>query len=121
MVAVMIICILSCVSSPDAICQFVATSAMDKILQRHLIGALEALCMFKPKRFPVYLERFYDNDALDGGTILEWAWEYGRTEYTRDIVDAHTCFILRRAAEPLVDWLREAEIEDDLSDDSVLY
>ena len=47
----------------------------NKIMERHLISAVEALCVDKPKNFPVILKQLYDNDALDEETILEWADE----------------------------------------------
>lgn len=88
----------------------------NKIMERHLIATLEALCVEKPKNFAVLIKQFYDEDALAEETILEWA-DAGRTEYTLDVVDEDTRAALRGEAEPVVVWLQEAESEDDSDDD----
>ena len=89
----------------------------NKIMERHLIAALEALSIDKPKNFPVLIKQFYDEDALAEETILEWA-DAGRTEYTLDVVDEDTRAALRGEAEPVVVWLQEADSEDDSDEDS---
>ena len=88
----------------------------NKILERHLIAALEALCVEKPKHFAVMLKQCYDEDVLDEETILVWARE-GRSDYTLDTVDEEACAVLREEAEPVVRWLEEAESEDESSDE----
>lgn len=88
----------------------------NKIIERHLIASLELLCMDKPKNFPVMIKQFYDEDALEEETILEWADE-GRTEFTLTAVDEETRAALRSEAEPVVVWLQEADSEDE-DDDS---
>ena len=91
----------------------------NRIMERHLIAALEALCSMpdnKPKNFPVMLKMLYDEDALDEETILEWA-DQGRSEFTMDSLDEETRAILRGEAEPVVVWLQEAESEDESSDE----
>jgi len=80
----------------------------NKIMERHLIAALETVSIHKPKNFPVMIKQFYDEDALDEETILEWA-EGGRTEYTLDAVDEEKRAVLRGEAEPVVVWLQEAD------------
>lgn len=89
----------------------------NKIMERHLISALEAFCMDKPKNFPVLIKQLYDEDALDEETILEWA-DDGRSEYTLDIVDEETRAALRGEAEPVVVWLQEAESDEESSEES---
>jgi len=84
------------------------------IMERHLIAALEGLCIDKPKNFPVMIKMFYDEDALEEETILEWADE-GRSEYTLAVVDEETRAVLRGEAEPVVVWLQEADSEDESS------
>ena len=86
----------------------------NKIMERHLIAALEALCVDKPKNFPVMIKQLYDEDALEEETILEWADE-GRSEYTLAVVDEETRAVLRGEAEPVVVWLQEADSEDESS------
>jgi translation initiation factor 5 len=89
----------------------------NKIMERHLIGALEALSVEKPKNFAVLIKQFYDEDALAEETILEWADE-GRSDYTLDVVDEDTRAALRGEAEPVVVWLQEADSEDESDSDS---
>lgn len=88
----------------------------NRIMERHLIAALEAFCVEKTKNFPVLLKQLYDEDALDEETILEWA-DQGRSEFTLPSVDEDSRAILRGEAEPVVVWLQEAESEDESSDD----
>jgi translation initiation factor 5 len=88
----------------------------NKIMERHLIAALEALCVNKPKNFPVMLKQFYDEDGLDEMTILEWADE-GRTDYTLDSVDEEIRAELRGEAEPLIVWLQEEDSDEESSAD----
>ena len=83
----------------------------NKIMERHLISALEAFCADKPKNFPVMLKQLYDSDALDEETILEWADE-GRSTYTLASVEEEARAVLRGEAEPVVVWLQEADTED---------
>lgn len=83
------------------------------VMERHLIAAMEALCIDKPKNFPVMIKQLYDEDALEEDVILEWAGE-GRSDYTLDAVDEETRAALRGEAEPVVVWLQD----DDSSDES---
>jgi translation initiation factor 5 len=88
----------------------------NRIMERHIISALEAFCVEKTKNFPVLLKQLYDEDALDEETILEWA-DQGRSEFTLPSVDEDSRAILRGEAEPVVVWLQEAESEDESSDE----
>jgi len=85
------------------------------IMERHLIGSLEELCIEKPQNFVVFLKQLYDNDALHEKTILEWADE-GRSEYTLDAVDEGRRARLRGESEPLVVWLQD-DSESEESDE----
>lgn len=87
----------------------------NKIIERHLIASLELICMEKPKNFAVMIKQFYDEDALDEETILEWADE-GRTEFTLAAVDEEARAALRGEAEPVVNWLQEADSDSDDGD-----
>jgi len=87
----------------------------NKIMERRLISSLEFINKDKPKNFPVMIKQFYDEDALQEETILEWADE-GRSEFTLDAVDEETRAALRGEAEPVVVWLQEADSEDEDSD-----
>merc|ERR1712146_683183 len=72
-----------------------------KIIERHLIASLELVSKEKPKNFAVMIKQFYDEDALEEETIIEWA-DDGRSEYTLDAVEEETRAVLRGEAEP---WL----------------
>jgi translation initiation factor 5 len=89
----------------------------NRIMERHLISALEGICIDKPKNFPVLLKQLYDEDALEEETILEWADE-GRTEYTLASVDEECRASLRGEAEPVVVWLQDADSDSDESSSS---
>lgn len=86
------------------------------IMERHLIGALELLCVSKPKAFVVALKQLFDADALEEDSILDWASE-GRSEYTPDAVDEEARANLRGEAEPLIVWLQEEDDSDDDDED----
>ena len=88
----------------------------NKIVERHLIAAIEDICKDKPKNFPVMIKQLYDEDVLDEDTILEWA-DAGRSEYTLDSVDEESRAILRGEAEPVVVWLQEAESDEEDDDE----
>lgn len=87
------------------------------IMQRHLIGAIEFMCVGKPKNFPVMLKLLFDeNETLEEDVILEWAFD-GRTEYTLSDVDEDARCALRAEAEPLIEWLQEEDSDSDSSDE----
>jgi len=86
------------------------------IMERHLIAALEGLCVEKPKNFPVMLKQLFDEDALEEDVILEWAGE-GRNEYTLDSVDEDARAAMRSEAEPVVVWLQDEDSSDDSDDE----
>jgi hypothetical protein len=84
----------------------------NRIMERHLIAALEAHNIKRPKNLPIMMKQLYDQDTLEEDTILEWA-DQGRSEYTLECVDEETRAELRAEAEPLVTWLQGAESEED--------
>mmetsp|Transcript_169 Transcript_169/g.200 ORF Transcript_169/g.200 Transcript_169/m.200 type:complete len:420 (-) Transcript_169:191-1450(-) len=92
-------------------------TAGNPIMERHLIAALEGLCVEKPKNFAVMLKQMFDEDALEEEVIIEWADE-GRNVYTLASVDEETRAMLRSEAEPVVVWLMEADSDDDSDSDS---
>lgn len=85
-------------------------------MERHLIAALESLCLDMPKNFPVFIKQLYDEDALEEDVILEWATE-GRNDFTLAVVDEETRAALRGEAEPVVVWLQAADSDYDDDDD----
>lgn len=82
------------------------------IIERHLIGAVESLCVVKPKHFPVMIKLLFDEEALDEEVILAWASE-GRTEFTVETVSEDIRVSLRNEAEPVIAWLQQSESEDE--------
>ena len=94
----------------------VAITNENRIMERHLIAALELFCVKKPKNFPVLIKQLYDEDALDEETILDWA-EEGRTDFTLEAVDEETRAVLRGEAEPVVVWLQDEDSDDEESDE----
>jgi len=88
----------------------------NRIMERHLIASLEALCIDKPKNFPVMIKQLYDEDALEEEAILEWA-DGGRSDFTLEAVDEETRAMLRGEAEPVVVWLQEADSDEESSDE----
>lgn len=88
----------------------------NKIIERHMISSLELISKDKPKNFAVMLKQFYDEDALDEATILEWA-EDGRSEYTLEAVDEDARAALRGEAEPVIVWLQEADSDSEEESD----
>lgn len=88
----------------------------NRIMERHLISALEYINIDKPKFFPVMIKQMYDEDVLEEETILEWS-EEGRSDYTLDKVDEDARSVLRGEAEPVVVWLQEAESDEESGDD----
>jgi translation initiation factor 5 len=93
----------------------VAITNGNRIMERHLISALELFSASKPKNFPVLIKQLYDEEALDEETILDWA-EEGRSEYTLDAVGEETRAILRGEAEPVVVWLQDEDSDDEGSE-----
>jgi len=88
----------------------------NSIMERHLIAAMEGLCVDKPTNFPVLLKQLYDEDVLEEDVILEWACE-GRNEYTLETVDEETRAALRGEAEPVVVWLQDEDSSDESDDE----
>mmetsp|Transcript_6918 Transcript_6918/g.7554 ORF Transcript_6918/g.7554 Transcript_6918/m.7554 type:complete len:405 (-) Transcript_6918:174-1388(-) len=84
-------------------------------MQRHLIGAIEMICVKEPKHFPVMLKQLFDEEVLEEDIILEWAFS-GRSDYTHDAVDEDTRAVLRGKAEPVVEWLQQESDSDSDSD-----
>jgi len=89
-----------------------AITAQNPIMERHLIAAIEGVCVENPKHFPVMIKQLYDEDALEEDSILEWSAE-GRNEYTLDTVDEEIRAVLRGEAEPVVVWLQDDDSDDD--------
>jgi len=77
------------------------------IMERHLIGAVEFICVEKPRNFPVMLKQLYDEEALEEDVILQWAFD-SRSEYTVETVDEEKRSMLRAEAEPFIAWLQDA-------------
>lgn len=89
-------------------------TADNRIMERHLIGAMEAFYVQKPKHFAAMIKLLFEEDALSEESILEWA-ESGRSEYTLDEVNEDTRAAIRGEAEPVVVWLQEEDESDEES------
>jgi len=87
------------------------TTLGNPIMERHLISAIEYICLEKPKNFPVMLKQLYDEEVLEEEVILTWAFD-GRSTYTCEAVDEESRSALRGEAEPFITWLQD---EDDSS------
>jgi len=81
-------------------------------MERHVIAAVEGVYANNTNTFPVVLKQLYDNDILQEDTILEWAGD-GRTEYTLDTINEESRALLRSAAEPVVNWLEQADSDEE--------
>lgn len=86
------------------------------IIERHLISAIEYICVDKPKNFPVMIKQLFDEDILQENVILEWAFD-GRSDFTLKSVDEETRATLRAEAEPVVAWLQDESSSDDETND----
>lgn len=56
---------------------------------------------------------FYDNDILEEKAILEWASKVSKKYVSKEIATQ-----IHEKAKPFVQWLQEAEEEEDSSDES---
>lgn len=56
---------------------------------------------------------FYDADILEENVLLEWATKASKKYVSRELSQE-----IHKAAEPFVKWLREAEEEEDSTDES---
>jgi translation initiation factor 5 len=92
----------------------ISLTQQNPIMERHLIAALEVLCVEKPKHFPVVIKLLFDEDALQEETILAWA-DAGRSEYTT--VEEEQRAMLRGEAEPVVVWLQDSDSEGEDDDE----
>jgi len=88
----------------------------NQIVMRHAIAGAERMLVDTPKVFPVLLKTLYDEDVVDEDAILLWAGcEGGEEDEYLVVLDEGKRGKLREAAKPLVEWLEEAESEEDSS------
>jgi translation initiation factor 5 len=94
----------------------VATDAT-KFMARHLIGAVEDFCGSRvqthKKFFPIILKQLYDEDVLEEEVILDWAKQGVTYEFSPQSMNGEQIKELRTLAEPFINWLNEAEEDDD--------
>lgn len=94
----------------------VATDA-NNFMARHLIGAIEDMFGSKhqglAKAFPLVLKQLYDEDVLEEGVLLDWAKQGVTYEFSPQSMSSEQVKALRELAEPFVNWLEEADSEDD--------
>ena len=88
------------------------------IQQRQLIAAMEWFCGTRHpdqlKFFPIMLKQGYEADLLDEETILQWAADNDRNDFSADgsMINIDTLELLKTSAQPFVTWLQEAESDD---------
>ncbi|KAJ3566084.1 hypothetical protein NP233_g7224 [Leucocoprinus birnbaumii] len=84
--------------------------------QKALLGGLERLCgIIKPDLVPAVpklLMELYQADILEEEVITQWG-----THVSKKYVDKETSKKVRKASEPFLKWLEEAEDDDDDDDD----
>ncbi|KAG8462247.1 hypothetical protein KFE25_012067 [Diacronema lutheri] len=90
--------------------------ARAKSAQQVLFGCIEQLCGERCeeallKKTPHVLKAFYDADLLDEEAIVHWAEKKSKTA-NREVSKK-----VKKAAEPFITWLKEAEEDDDDDDD----
>lgn len=89
------------------------------IQQRHLIAAMEWFCGTRYpqllKYFPVVLKMLYEEELLEEDTLLMWAADFARNEFTAEasMISLDTLEHLKQAAQPFITWLQEAEEEEE--------
>ncbi len=93
--------------------------APSEIQQRHLIAATEWFCGCKQphllRMFPIMLKQMYDADLVDEDVFYAWATDYARNEFSAEesLISIDTLEALKVAAQPFINWLQQAEEEDD--------
>lgn len=85
--------------------------------QKYLLGGLEKIIgdIYKEKLFNKamsILKTFYDLDILDEDVIIEWASKPSKKYIQKEVSKQ-----LREKIQPLIKWLKEAEVEKDSGDD----
>jgi len=85
--------------------------------QKALLGGIEQLCgeafpSLVPLGVPKIIMEFYQADILEEDVIKQWG-----THVSKKYVDKDVSKRVRRACEPLLKWLDEAEAEDDDDDE----
>lgn len=88
--------------------------------QKSLLGGVERLAgvtypSMVPNGVPKLLMALYQLDALDEDVLKTWG-----THVSKKYVDKDTSKKVRKAAQPFLTWLEEAEDEDDESEESGL-
>ncbi|CAH2090606.1 unnamed protein product [Euphydryas editha] len=84
---------------------------------RAALHALTALAATSPAllpRVPAVLKLLYDLDIVEEKTVLEWASKPSRKFAPKEVV----ADVLRRA-QPFLDWLQQADEEDDSSEEDI--
>ncbi|XP_045451796.1 eukaryotic translation initiation factor 5 [Melitaea cinxia] len=80
----------------------------------HALTALAATAPALLPRVPAVLKLLYDLDIVEEKTVLEWASKPSRKYASKEVV----ADVLRRA-QPFLDWLQQADEEDDSSEEDI--
>jgi translation initiation factor 5 len=76
----------------------------------NLVGSEDAL----RARTPLILQALYDNDVLDEDVILAWAASPPESSW---LVNKEVAVFVRAKAQPFIEWLKNAESDDEDSDE----
>lgn len=62
---------------------------------------------------PLVLKMLYDEDVVDEELILQWFDGSVKIKHTRSVVPEETVAAIRKHAQPIIDWLKEADSEEE--------
>ena len=62
---------------------------------------------------PLVLKMLYDEDVVDEELILQWFDGSVKVKHTRSVVPEDTVTAIKSHAQPIVDWLKEADSEEE--------
>jgi len=108
------------VAKHAAVLQNLAQTDANGFMARHIIGAVELFFGHRypslAKGFPLVLKQMYDEDILDEDFILAWADAGITYDFSPQELQGESLKELRALAEPCVNWLREADEDEDEED-----
>eukprot|EP00095_Tigriopus_kingsejongensis_P006771 maker-scaffold637_size121548-snap-gene-0.16 protein:Tk06771 transcript:maker-scaffold637_size121548-snap-gene-0.16-mRNA-1 annotation:"eukaryotic translation initiation" len=87
--------------------------------QKYLLGGLEKTietrCEVLLPKTAVILKVFYDEDIIDEEVLLEWGKKISKKYVSKELSEQ-----IHKKAEPLLTWLKEAEVESSEDDEDEL-
>jgi len=89
--------------------------------QFQLIALTEHFCAVEfpdlVASFPILLKLLYDEDVLEEENLVQWATNGVRKEYAHWAVTEELALKLKTLLQPFIEWLENAEEEEEDSDD----